>query len=58
MSRCNSWLRKSLKKSLDWAKVGNWTRHLRVPIGSLGVPIGIALRLTQKCSDQDKTHPF
>ena len=40
MSRCNSRLRKSLKKSPDQTKVKNWARHLRGPIGTLGVPIG------------------
>ena len=39
LSRCNSRLRKSLKESPNRTKVGNWARHLRVPIDTLGVPI-------------------
>ena len=47
LSRCNSRLRKSLKESPNRTKVGNWARHLRGPIGTLGVlPIGTALRLS------------
>ena len=36
-SRCNSWLKKSLKRSLNWIKTQTRTWH---PFGSLGVSIG------------------
>ena len=44
MSKCNSRLIKSLKKSLDQTKARNWARHLRGPIGTIGVLIGITSR--------------
>ena len=38
-SRYNFQLKKPLKKSPDWTKREEWAWHLRVPIGTLRVPI-------------------
>ena len=66
MSKYNSRLRKSQKKSPNQTKVVNCAWHLKGSINTLGVTdrhMASTNRHSfeaqpQKCSNQDKTHPF